>query len=108
MRSFFKKRRMPNLRDKAGALDAVKHGLELEPGDYEFLTLKKRSKPGPPWNRWNTIGSTPVPTKCSSRGWTRMRMINSVPWPVFEWTKQDLPNFMSYSALSGGAGLSAF
>ena len=32
--------------DKLGALDAVKHGLELEPGDYEFLTLKKEIKAG--------------------------------------------------------------
>lgn len=32
--------------DKSGALDAVKHGLKLEPGDYEFLTLKKEIKAG--------------------------------------------------------------
>ncbi len=32
--------------DKAGALEAVKHGLELEPGDYEFLTLKKEIEDG--------------------------------------------------------------
>ena len=32
--------------DKAGALDAVKHGLTLEPGDHEFLTLKKEIKAG--------------------------------------------------------------
>ena len=32
--------------DKAGALDAVKQGLKLEPGDYEFLTLKKEIKAG--------------------------------------------------------------
>ena len=30
--------------DKSGALDAVKQGLKLEPGDYEFLTLKKEIK----------------------------------------------------------------
>ena len=32
--------------DTAGALDAVKQGLNLEPGDYEFLTLKKEIKAG--------------------------------------------------------------
>ena len=32
--------------DKSGALDAVKQGLKLEPGDYEFLTLKKEIKAG--------------------------------------------------------------
>ena len=32
--------------NQTGALDAVKHGLELEPGDYEFLTLKKEIKAG--------------------------------------------------------------
>ena len=32
--------------DKAGALEAVKHGLELEPGDYEFLTLRQEIQAG--------------------------------------------------------------
>lgn len=32
--------------DKSSALDAVKQGLKLEPGDYEFLTLKKEIKAG--------------------------------------------------------------
>ena len=32
--------------DKPGALDAVKQGLKLEPGDYEFLTLQKEIKAG--------------------------------------------------------------
>ena len=32
--------------NKAGALDAVKQGLKLEPGDYEFLTLKKEINEG--------------------------------------------------------------
>ena len=32
--------------DKAGALDAVKQGLALEPGDYEFLTLKEEIEAG--------------------------------------------------------------
>ena len=40
----------------------------------------RRSTPEPPWNRWSTIGSTPMPTKRSSRDWTRMRTINSAPW----------------------------
>ena len=34
--------------NKAGALDAVKQGLKLEPGDYEFLTLKKEIEAGAP------------------------------------------------------------
>ena len=34
--------------DKAGALEAVAHGLVLEPGDYEFLTLKKEIEDGAP------------------------------------------------------------
>lgn len=34
--------------DKAGALEAVAHGLALEPGDYEFLTLKKEIEAGAP------------------------------------------------------------
>ena len=34
--------------DKSGALDAVKQGLKLEPGDYEFLTLKKEIEQGAP------------------------------------------------------------
>ena len=89
--------------DQAGALDAVKQGLKLEPEDYEFLTLEKRSKPEPLWNRWSTIGSTPMPTKRSSRDWTRMRMINSVPWPVSARTRLVLPNFMSCFARSGMA-----
>ena len=32
--------------DEAGALDAVKQGLKLEPGDYEFLTLQQEIKAG--------------------------------------------------------------
>ncbi|MBS5136405.1 MAG: suppressor of fused domain protein, partial [Clostridiaceae bacterium] len=32
--------------DKAGALDAVEQGLKLEPGDYEFLTLREEIKAG--------------------------------------------------------------
>ena len=32
--------------DKSGALEAVAHGLALEPGDYEFLTLKKEIEAG--------------------------------------------------------------
>ena len=32
--------------DKAGALDAVQQGLSVEPGDYEFLTLKKEIEAG--------------------------------------------------------------
>ena len=32
--------------NKVGALDAVKQGLKLEPGDYEFLTLKKEINEG--------------------------------------------------------------
>ena len=32
--------------DKAGALDAVRQGLKLEPGDYEFLTLEKEIRAG--------------------------------------------------------------
>ena len=32
--------------DKTGALDAVKQGLKLEPGDYEFLTLQQEIKAG--------------------------------------------------------------
>ena len=34
--------------DKTGALDAAKQGLKLEPGDYEFLTLKKEIEQGAP------------------------------------------------------------
>lgn len=34
--------------DKSGALDAVKQGLKLEPGDYEFRTLKKEIEQGAP------------------------------------------------------------
>ena len=34
--------------DKAGALEAVARGLALEPGDYEFLTLKKEIEAGAP------------------------------------------------------------
>ena len=32
--------------DKSGALEAVAHGLALEPNDYEFLTLKKEIADG--------------------------------------------------------------
>ena len=32
--------------DKAGALDAVRQGLELEPEDYEFLTLRQEIQAG--------------------------------------------------------------
>ena len=34
--------------EKAGALEAVAHGLALEPDDYEFLTLKKEIENGAP------------------------------------------------------------
>ena len=34
--------------DKTGALDAVRQGLKLEPGDYEFLTLKREIEQGAP------------------------------------------------------------
>ncbi len=34
--------------DQAGAMDAVKQGLTLEPGDYEFLTLKREIEQGAP------------------------------------------------------------
>ena len=34
--------------NKAGALEAVAHGLALEPGDYEFLTLKREIEHGAP------------------------------------------------------------
>lgn len=37
--------------DTAGALDAVRQGLTLEPGDYEFLTLKKEIEAGEPLER---------------------------------------------------------
>ena len=37
--------------DKTGALDAVKQGLKLEPGDYEFLTLKEEIEAGEPLER---------------------------------------------------------
>lgn len=68
--------------NKAGALDAVKQGLKLEPGDYEFLTLKKRSRPGLHWNRWSTTGSTPTPTRRSSRGWTQTPMTSNALSPA--------------------------
>lgn len=68
--------------DKAGALEAVAHGLALEPDDYEFLTLKKKLKMAHHWNRWNIIGSTRMLIKLSSRDWMRMQMINNVPFPV--------------------------
>ena len=32
--------------DKTGALEAVKQGLKLEPGDYEFLTLRQEIQAG--------------------------------------------------------------
>ena len=37
--------------DKIGALEAVARGLALEPGDYEFLTLKKEIEAGEPLER---------------------------------------------------------
>ncbi len=37
--------------DRDGALDAVAHGLALEPGDHEFLTLKKEIENGEPLER---------------------------------------------------------
>lgn len=68
--------------DKAGALEAVAHGLALEPDDYEFLTLKKKLKMAHHWNRWNITGSTRMPIKLFSRDWMRMQMINNVLFPV--------------------------
>lgn len=32
--------------DKSGAIEACEHGLALEPGDYEFLTLKREIEAG--------------------------------------------------------------
>ncbi len=37
--------------NKTGALEAVAYGLALEPGDYEFLTLKKEIESGEPLER---------------------------------------------------------
>lgn len=37
--------------DKDGALEAVAHGLMLEPGDHEFLTLKREIEAGEPLER---------------------------------------------------------
>lgn len=37
--------------DREGALEAVSHGLLLEPDDYEFLTLKKEIEAGEPLER---------------------------------------------------------
>ena len=37
--------------DKAGALEAVAHGLKLEPGDHEFPTLKGEIEAGEPLER---------------------------------------------------------
>ncbi len=37
-----------HFRNKTGALEAVAHGLALEPGDYEFRTLKKEIEDGAP------------------------------------------------------------
>ena len=37
--------------DKAGALEAVAHGLKREPGDHEFLTLKREIEAGEPLER---------------------------------------------------------
>ena len=37
--------------DKAGALEAVAHGLKLETGDHEFLTLKREIEAGEPLER---------------------------------------------------------
>ena len=68
--------------DRAGALEAVAHGLALEPGDYEFLTLKKEIEDETRWSRWSIIGSIPMPIKPSSRNWTKMLMINNDPSPV--------------------------
>ena len=90
--------------DTAGALDAVTQGLALEPGDYEFLTLEKEVKAGATLEQmeyhWIDILA---PIKCSSRGWVRMWMTSSAPWPVSGWTKRALPHFMSCSARSGAA-----
>ena len=37
--------------NKTGALEAVEHGLALEPGDYEFLTLKSEIEADEPLER---------------------------------------------------------
>ena len=37
--------------DREGALEAAARGLLLEPGDYEFLTLKKEIEAGEPLER---------------------------------------------------------
>ena len=37
-------------------------GLELEPGDYEFTTLRRRSWRAGTWKRWSSTGSTPSAT----------------------------------------------
>ena len=67
--------------DKAGALDAVKHGLTLEPGDHEFLTLKKEIKAGATLEQME-YHWIPTPTGRSSKGWTRTPTISSAPSPA--------------------------
>ena len=65
---------------KSGALDAVKHGLELEPGDYEFLTLKKEIKAGATLEQMLCHWIDPGADQTLQQGTGReMRMINSAP-----------------------------
>ena len=87
--------------DKAGALDAVKQGLKLEPGDYEFLTLQKEIKAGATLEQMEYHWINPDADQTLQQGLDEMRMINNAPWPVFGWTKRDLPNFMNCSTQSG-------
>ena len=84
--------------DQAGALDAVEQGLKLEPGDYEFLTLQEEIKAGATLEQMEYHWINPDADQLLQQGQGKMWMINSAPWPVFEWTKRDLPNFMSCSA----------
>ena len=87
--------------DKSGALDAVKQGLKLEPGDYEFLTLKKEIKAGATLEQMEYHWINPDADQTLQRGLDENADDKQCAIASFGWTKRDLLNFMNCSTQSG-------
>ena len=68
--------------DREGALEAAARGLLLEPGDYEFLTLKKEIEAGEPLERMEYHWINPGADQALQQGRMRTQKINGDPFPV--------------------------
>ena len=83
--------------DKSGALDAVKQNTRSSVGDYEFLTLNKEIKAGATLEQMEYHWIDPDSDQALQQGLGQDVDEKQRAWPVFEWTKLDLPHFTSCS-----------